>query len=172
MSDPIITPASNAPAKVSAWQRKLGPYAEVLTVVALSCAALCFIFADMPEARFGFGFGFLLAAIPCYSAALAHRELNMRNEEAQQQLTSAAKYRVTAARLEVLRTAKVPRDVLKALSALAGRDPMSKDELLSLLIYDLDLGHERTKDFEALILKYTKFDERPHSMPPPDGLPV
>lgn len=161
MNAPTTNSDSNEQTRVSTWLGKLGPYGEVLTVVAISCAAICFIFVNEPKVRIGLGLCALLAAIPCYIAAFTHRELSKQNEEEQNLRAGAVKYRVSTARLEVLRTAKVPRDVLTALKELAGRDPMSKEELISALVYDLDLGHERTKDFEAVILKYTKYDERP-----------
>lgn len=168
MNDPIATPDSNRPAQVSTWNRKVGPYGEVLTVVALSGAAFCFLFTEMREVRFGLGLCALLAAIPFYVAAFRHKELSKLCEDEQNKLAGNARYRVSSARLDILRTAKVPVDVLKALSTLSGRSPMSKEELLSTLIYDLDLGCARTKDFENVILKYTKFDERPQ---PPATIP-
>lgn len=161
MNAPNTNSVGNEQAQVSTWLRKLGPYGEVLTVVALSCAAFSLIFVNDLRVRIGLTLCALLAAIPFYIVAFTHRELSKQNEEEQNLLAGAVKYRVSTARLEVLRTAKVPRDVLIALKQLAGRPPMSKEELISTLVYDLDLGHERTKDFEAVILKYTKYDERP-----------
>jgi multisubunit Na+/H+ antiporter MnhG subunit len=156
---------------IGVWQRLIGTYAEILTVVGISFAAICFLFIDNQSVGVPLGLLAVAVALPCGWVAIACAQESKEREAEQERRASATRYRVSRPRLLTLEAAGVPKDVTEALGCLSGRGSMSKEALLESLAYDRDLGWERTNEFKDVILKYMKFDERPKSALPPDTPP-
>lgn len=133
---------------------------EIIAVVALGA---CFIVLGLESATVTPPYKLLIiAALLCVFAFACRAAFfnASRVAAAEQKRDTESLFKVTELRLDTLRAADVPRDVISALRKLTGAQPMTKEAFLNLLALSskIDLGAERTNEYKDKILKYTKVD--------------
>jgi hypothetical protein len=141
----------------------LGQICEVASVVLLSWGALWLYFnlysekEPKPPGSGQSSLPWLLPSLTLLAAGLAFFAAIKFSEalaEESERLASGIKYKVNKRRIDTLREAKVPEDVLRYLSEIKHDYLMTEKEFLSQL--ESELGQERASEVKAAILKYTR----------------
>lgn len=153
------------------WYKVLGQICEVASVVLFSWGALWLYFelfskkeSKLPASEQN-GLPWLLPVLILLAAGLAFFaaiRFSAALAEESERLASRIKYKVTQQRINTLREAKVPNDVLDYLSVIKHDYLMTEKEFLFQL--ESELGQERANEVKAAILKYTRVyvpDEAP-----------
>lgn len=115
--------------------------------------------------------GLLLILSVCCGAAYRGAKWQAESAAKQEQEEKARRrYKVTLMRLKILEAIGVPKDVLRALASLRGRQALREEAFLNAIATgcDTDLGRDRTNQFRRTILKYTEWIDSP---PAPPGAP-